>query len=282
VPNSAGFTNSGKLAVNKGSTLIINSNEGPFINLSGGTLTGGTYPVTGMLELGSAITTNAAAITLTGAPAEILNTSTGRNALADLAANTTKGVLSLESEQALTTAVNFSNAGKTTVGKSSSFTVGGSYTQTAGTTTVDGSLTAPSGVTLMKGTLLGKGTVVAAVTSSSTVTLGDSTTKAGLLTVSGAYTQKGTGVLNVAVGGTTVGSQYSQMAVSNGVSLGGTLNIKLINSFTPTIGETFTILAGSVVTGQFSKVNGSSINSGEHFEINYTPTAVTLTVVSGA
>jgi len=282
VPNATGFTNNGKLTVSKGSALIINTVGGPFNNLVGGTLTGGAYAVTGMLELGSAITTNGASVTLTGPSAEILNTSTGTNALALVGANTTKGVLSLQSGQALATTTNFSNAGKTTVGAGSSFTVGGSYTQTAGTTTVDGTLTAPTGLDIQKGTLEGKGTLAAAVTSSGTVIVGDATTKAGVLTVTGSYLQQAAGVLDVAIGGTTIGSQYSQMPVSNGVSLGGTLTVKLINSFVPTVGETFTILTGSAVTGQFSKVNGSSINSSEHFEVNYTPTAVTLTVVTGA
>jgi hypothetical protein len=282
VPNVGGFTNNGKLTVNGGSALIINSLSGPFNNLVGGTLTGGTYGLTGMLEIGSAITTNAASITLTGATAEILNTSAGTNALGSLGASTTKGVLSLQSGQALTTATNFSNGGKTTVGAGSSFTVGGSYAQTAGTTTVDGTLTAPAGLTLEKGSLLGKGTIAAAITSAGTVTVGDSATKAGLLTVTGSYSQESTGILNVAIGGTAIGSQYSQMAVSNGVSLGGgTLTIKLIGGFTPAIGDTFTIVTGSAVTGQFTKVNGTSIGSSAHFEVSYTSTAVTLTVVSG-
>jgi fibronectin-binding autotransporter adhesin len=281
IPDSNGFTNNGKLTVNKGSTLIINTVGGPFNNLVGSMLTGGTYTVTGMLVLAGAITTNAASITLMGPAAEILNTSTNKSALTDLAANTTQGVLSLQTGQALTTATSFSNAGKATVGTGSSFTVGGSYTQTAGTTTVDGTLTASTGLNVQKGTLEGKGTLAAAVTSSGTVIVGDATTKPGLLTVTGTYAQS-TGTLDVAIGGTTVGSQYSQMAVSNGVSLGGTLTIKRVNGFTPTIGEVFTILKGSAVTGQFAKVNGLSINSGEHFEVGYTSTAVTLTVMSGA
>jgi fibronectin-binding autotransporter adhesin len=281
VSNGTGFTNNGKLTVNSGSTLIINSISGPFNNLVGGTLTGGAYTATGMLEVGSAITTNAASITLTGPSAEILSTPT-TNALAALGANATTGVLSLQTGQALTTGTNFSNAGKTTVGAGSSFTVGGTFTQTAGTTTVDGTLTAPSGLNLQKGTLEGKGTLAAPVSSNATVIVGDATTKAGLLTVTGSYSQETKGILKVAIGGTAVGSQYSQMAVSNGVSLGGTLTIKLINSFTPTIGEVFTILTGSAVTGQFATVTGATINSGEHFEVGYTATGVTLTVVSVA
>jgi hypothetical protein len=235
-----------------------------------------------MLELGSGITTNAASITLTGPSAEILNTSTSKSALVALGANATTGMLSLQTGQALTTSANFSNAGKTTVGAGSSFTVGGSFTQTAGTTTVDGTLTAPTGLNLQKGTLEGKGTLASAITSNGTVVVGDSTSKSGLLTVTGSYSQGATGVLDVAISGTTVGSQYSKMAVSNGASLGGTLTIKRIASFVPAVGDVFTILTGSAVTGQFTKVNGLSISSGEHFEVGYTSTAVTLTVVSGA
>lgn len=281
VPNSGGFTNNGKLTINKGSTMIINSGQGPFSNLVAGTLTAGTYTVTGLLELAGAITTNAASITLSGPTAEILNTSTETNALSSLGANSTKGVLSLLTGQVLSTATNFSTAGKTTVGASSSFTVGGSFTQTAGTTTIDGTLTAPTGLDLQKGTLEGKGKLVAAVTSGGTLIAGDTITKAGLLTITGAYTQNATGVLDAAIGGTTVGSQYSQLAVSNGVSLGGTLTLKLINGFVPTVGDTFNIVTGTAITGTFSKVNGTSINSGEHFQMNYGPTAVTAEVVSG-
>jgi len=76
-----------------------------------------------------------------------------------------------------------------------------------------------------------------------------------------------------------VGTKYSQLASSNGVSLSGTLNIKRINSFIPAMGSTFTIVTGSVITGQFTTVNGLIINSSEKFQVNYNATSVTLTVV---
>jgi hypothetical protein len=98
----------------------------------------------------------------------------------------------------------------------------------------------------------------------------------------GSYTQNATGVLDVAIGGTTAGTHYSQLAVSHRANLNGTLNVKLINGFVPTIGATFTILFASAVTGHFATVNGLGINSAEHFDVKFTPTAVTLTVVSGA
>ena len=58
--------------------------------------------------------------------------------------------------------------------------------------------------------------------------------------------------------------------------------IKRINNFVPAIGDTFKIDTGGVVSGQFATVEGANLNSSEHFEVSYTPTAVTLTVVSGA
>jgi fibronectin-binding autotransporter adhesin len=280
VPDTVlGFTNSGKLTVNKGSTLNI---VGLFNNQPGTTLMGGTYLVTGTFGFENAnIVTNAASITLTGTTAQILNSFTNTSALANFAGNTSLGSLSLQSGQVLATATNFNNAGITTVGIGSGFSVGGSYTQTAGTTTVDGALMAPSGLTLEKGSLLGKGTIAAAVTSNASVTAGDSTSKPATLTVTGSYTQNSAGTLNIAIAGTAAGT-FGQVAVSNGVSLGGTLAIKRIKGFVPAIGNTFKIVTGSAMSGQFATVKGTSINAGEHFEVSYTPTAVTLTVVSGA
>jgi hypothetical protein len=101
-----------------------------------------------------------------------------------------------------------------------------------------------------------------------------------MFAVTGSYTQNSKGTLNISIGGTSAGT-YGQVAVSNGVSLGGTLSIKLINGFVPTIGDTFNVVTGSALTGTFSTVKGTSINSSEHFDVAYNPTAVTLTVVAG-
>jgi hypothetical protein len=88
-------------------------------------------------------------------------------------------------------------------------------------------------------------------------------------------------MLIIGFGGTTAGT-FGDLAVSNGVLLDGTLSIKLVNGFVPTVGDTFTILTGSAISGTFTTVTGTSINSSEHFEVNYTSTAITLSVVSGA
>jgi hypothetical protein len=286
--SSGSFTNTGTLHVNKGSALYVTG--GGFTNFSGSTLTAGKYMVSGTLGFdGANIVTNAAGITLTGGAAQILNDLNSANALANFATNTATGSLSLFSGKMLNTVVtsgNFTNAGKVTIGAGSGFQVSApsplvpTYTQTAGTTTVDGVLTAAGGVTIQAGKVFGKGMIASPVVSSGSVTVGDTATKAGKLSPS-TYTQKSTGSLNIQIGGLTVGTQYSQLAVASGASLNGTLNLKLINSFVPAIGNTFIILTTSARSGTFAHVNGLSINSGEHFTIAYNPTNVTLTVVSG-
>ncbi len=276
-----GFTNNGILSVFAGSTLNVN---GLFTNFTSNTLKGGIYSVMGTFEfLNASIKSNSANITLTGSAAKIVDTATGSNALKSFSINGARGIFSLQMGAAVGTATKFTNKGKVTVGTGSAFSVGSSYTQSSGTTTVDGTLTAPTALTVSGGTLQGQGTVVAAMTvSGGSVTVGDSTSKAGLLTVTGSYSQTTTtGNLNVAIGGNTVGTQYSQLAVSNGIALDGVLNIKLINGFIPTIGSTFTIMKGTAVSGTFSTVNGTSINSSEHFQVNYNSNSVTLSVLSG-
>jgi len=273
-------TNLGKFQVNPGSVLRIPS--ATFTNFAGNTLTGGTYVVGGTFAFGGAnIVTNAANLQLTSPTAQILNSFNNANAIANLSSNAKKGSLTVSGKAVVTTTPSFTNGGKTTVSANSKFTVGGTYTQTAGTTKVDGTLTAPAGFLLQGGTLFGKGTIASAVTSSASVTAGDTVKASGKLSITGSYTQQAAGGLNVQIGGTTVGGKYSQLAVSNGVSLAGTLNIALIKNFLPAIGDTFTIVTSSARTGQFATVNGLSINSGEHFQITYAANAVQLQVVSG-
>jgi hypothetical protein len=85
---------------------------------------------------------------------------------------------------------------------------------------------------------------------------------AGVLTLSHNYSQLGTGVLDVQIGGTEAGAEYSRLSVTGPVVLNGTLNIALIGGFSPQLSQSFTILhSPSGVTCTFSTVNGESIDS---------------------
>jgi len=232
------------------------------------------------------ITTNAAALTLTGTSAKILDGT--NNALAGFNNNT--GTFTLASSATLTTAAsNFTNSGTVGVSNGTTLTVGGtsnSYNQSAGTTAVDGTLVGngTAGISVTGGKILGAGTLKANVSiggggTTPTINIGDAG-KAGLLKITGTYSQLSTGAMNVSIGGTTVGTQYSQLQVTGAASLGGTLSAALVNAFTPAVGQTFTALKAASVTGTFSN-STIAINSAEHFVVTYTSTSVVLTVASG-
>lgn len=285
---SGSFTNNGTLKVKNGSTLYIQG--AGFTNFSGGnTLTGGMYLVSGTFEFdGASIENNAASITLIGNTAGIIS-QLGANALANFAANAKVGSFSLTSGALLSATVasgNFTNAGTLTISAKSNLQISApspkvaAYIQTGGTTTVDGTLHATGGATIEAGKLYGKGTISTYLVSSGSVTAGDSATKPGVLS-SSTYSQSSTGSLNIALGGLTAGTQYGHLAVSNGASLGGTLNVTLINGFVPAVGDAFSILTGSAISGKFSTVHLPSL-AGAHFAIAYNSSSVTLTVVSGS
>jgi hypothetical protein len=277
------LTDNGKVTVNSGSTLTVTGSLTNF-NSSTKTLTGGTYTVGGTLEFtGANIVTNAANLTITGTTAKILNGTT--NGLANFANNT--GTFAVTGNGTFTTgAAAFTDSGAVTLAMGSIMTVGGgdSYTQSAGTTTVDGMLSA-SAINVTGGKILGAGKLNSSVTvggggTAPTISAGD-IGKAGLLAITGSYTQLSTATMNAFIGGTTVGTQYSQLQVGSTASLAGTLTVTLASGFTPAIGATFTVLKAGTVTGTFSN-STIAINGTEHFAVSYTSTGVVLTVVSGA
>ncbi len=259
--------------VGQGSTIAI---TGSFTNFSGSTLNGGFYKLTGgKLQFnGANIVTNGADIFLNGTSSAIVDEN-NNDGLRNFAATTRKGTLVLKNGKSITTPGAYSNDGRLTLSKGTTFTSSGPYTQTNGITKVDGILNGLSGVTIQAGRVFGVGVIQGVVTSGGSITPGASN-NGGTLSVKGTYTQNSLGSLNIFINASTSG----QLAVANGVSLAGRLTIKLVKTVPP-IGSTYTILTGSAITGQFSPVNGLSINSNEHFEIAYNPSNVTLTVVSG-
>jgi hypothetical protein len=294
---------------------------GPFANFNSNTatLTGGIYNIAGTFQFDNAnIVSNAANIILAGQIVNQNNVNGLANFATNSSSG--RFTLLPQNFGQFRTAGTFTNQGQLSIAKGSQFIVGGTgnYEQAGGKTTVDGMLAVPTGslVDATAGTLAGDGTFSGNVSvgnasgagpvsgkspytltdtrrvptkvrasqpagAVATFIIGDSLSQAGLVSVTNDYTQLLTGVLDVQIGGTAAGSQYSQLNVTSTVSLGGTLNIKRIKGFVPNIGDTFTILTGSAVSGQFATVNGRSINSSEHFQVNYGATSVMLQVVQG-
>jgi hypothetical protein len=283
--SSAGFQNDGTLQVSKADTLIITGATNSFLNFdsSTGTLTGGTYLVTGTLQFDNAnIVTNAASITLSGTTSSIEDQH-GNDALANFATNASAGTFILGSDRNFTTFGAFSNAGKLTISTGSTFTVGGanSFTQTAGTTIVSGSVAvaSPGGANVSGGAVFGTGRITGNIDlTGGLLSPGAASKKAGELTVSGAYTQSGAGAFDADLGGTTAGTQYDVLDITSTATLGGVLNVDLISGFKPTVGETFDIMDYSSETGTFTTLNLPKLTGGDTWSISYNPTDVVLTV----
>ena len=77
---------------------------------------------------------------------------------------------------------------------------------------------------------------------------------AGTLTVTSPITVTNTGTIGLRLGGTGVG-QFDRLATSQ-VTLGGTLDVSLLNGFTPSNIDTFNVLGYSARVGAFNTLTG--------------------------
>ncbi len=97
-----------------------------------------------------------------------------------------------------------------------------------------------------------------------------SSTGAGALDVNGIYTQTVEGTLTVVINGTTVGTQYSRLAVTGRAFLDGRLVIQKGAGYTLETNTTFTIVTTGGRNGNFQLVDGKQIDSTHSFDPDYT------------
>jgi hypothetical protein len=98
------------------------------------------------------------------------------------------------------------------------------------------------------------------------------------LTVRGALTLGATSAVTIEIGGNATG-QFSQIMVTGGATLAGTLNLVRVNGYTPNVGDSFPILStNSTRTGQFALVNGTDAGNGHTFAVNDNAGGVALVV----
>jgi hypothetical protein len=88
------------------------------------------------------------------------------------------------------------------------------------------------------------------------------------LTLPGSFGNAGTVVYRL--GGTATG-EFDRIAAP-AVTLGGTLDVRLINGFTPASGQQFNVITFGTRTGQFTTL----IGNGENYDVTYGTSAVTL------
>jgi hypothetical protein len=93
----------------------------------------------------------------------------------------------------------------------------------------------------------------------------------GTLTLTGpSFTN--TGTLALRLGGLTPGSQFDRLVISGTATLGGTLNVNLLNGFAPAVGDMFDVLTYGSRVGEFATIEGN----GQTYAPTYGPSKLTL------
>ncbi len=265
------FANTGTITVGAGRVWTV---TGGTLDLSAGTVSGaGLLSVSGGTVLSFSTTTVTTPLTLSGIsiPAGItipsgqtltlLNGSiddpvtigTGgtlliggtvalNGALTPLVGSTLRVQGGLSSTGALAVANGFTNNGAVELTSIN----GGFSTQLSVTT---GTLTNAAGgiITSLTGTG-GTRTIQAQLDNQGTLTLFP--LAAGRLVITGSLTTSG--IVDIELGGTSQGSSYDHLQVSGAATLGGTLNLSLINAFVPSPATAFTVLTSGALTGTFT------------------------------
>ena len=146
----------------------------------------------------------------------------------------------------------------------------GGFTQSAGTTALaGGNLSSPFAIGINGGLLKGNGTIAAPVNNAGTVASG---TSPGTLTITGLYTQTSAGTLAMEIGGTTPGTQYDQLVLSQTPVLDGAMNVTLFGGFTPSEGQTFDLVTWpSAPASTFATESFPTWAPSSTFESSYTP-----------
>lgn len=153
------------------------------------------------------------------------------------------------------------NSGNLTVPNSSTLNLPQGYVNLGGAKTIAGGTIIVGDTTdLEGGTLDGTGSIdgsggindKGANIEAGSETPGSGT---GILSLNVPLTQGAGAAITALISGTKAGKQYDQINSTSSITLGGTLNLKFGNGFTPTPSDSFDILNFSSVTGKFSTVN---------------------------
>ncbi len=94
-------------------------------------------------------------------------------------------------------------------------------------------------------------------------------TSPGTLNITGNFSQDSIGAVNSEIGGLIGGTEFDQLEITDNLYLDGNLNITLINSFMPSIGDSFNIISYSSLDGEFETIIGLDIMDRRFFTVNY-------------
>jgi len=236
------------------------------------TLTNEDNVISGSGELGDNVTgiVNRGEIRSEGAVALIIDP---RDALGF--SNETSGVLTAIDDGGIVIgAGNFSNAGDVLFASGSSLARVGDYVQTSGETIVDGLLDVSGVIDIQGGLFGGGGTIMGDVVNGGAINPGNSP---GILHLFDDYQQTGGGILIIEIGGTPSSGAFDQLLIDGDATLAGTLDVRLVDGFLPTVGELFPFLTAASITGGF---DDAIVMDGANFALEITGGNAVLQITS--
>ncbi|WP_199291004.1 Ig-like domain-containing protein, partial [Anabaena sp. FACHB-1250] len=145
-----------------------------------------------------------------------------------------------------------------------------------------GTVTFSNALNINGGSIEGNGSINIGVTNSGLLNPRYvSNTEFGRLTINGDYTETNSASINIQLGGSTAGTNFDQVDINGNATFDGTLNVSLLNNFTPTLGSTFDVLTYDSLSF-LSNLNftGLDINSTLQFVPQWFNNKLTLKVVN--
>ena len=312
---SGGGVNSGIFNITSGKTLEIDNSVYTFtnaakINGSGKFLiSGGTLKADGNLTLAALasnwiggtfesanIITNSGYLTISGYYDKYLNTQLNNTGTIEFQ---TGDIVDYDDDTIIGTLNNFGIFKKTTTNTATidvafnntgtveanlgTLNFSNSYTHNnANLVLKGGTVTFSNALNINGGSIEGNGSINIGVTNSGLLNPRYvSNTEFGRLTINGNYAETNSASINIQLGGSTAGTNFDQVDINGIATFDGTLNIGLLNNFTPTLGSTFDVLTYDSLSF-LSNLNftGLDINSTLQFLPQWFNNKLTLKVVN--
>ncbi len=229
----------------------------------------------GKIKLPGDVTNNQATILIDGNAAQLQDTASATNGLANLTAN--GGSLTIRNGKTLAVGT-LAQSGTVVVGTGSTLQMP-TFNQGAGSTSLtatDALLKATGAANVTGGTLKGIGTVQTGTAGLSVNTAGrlePGLSGPGTLSVTGKVTLGTGSTLGVDVNGTGTG-QADKVVATGAAAIGGKIDIA--SGYTPTLGDTAEIVTGSSRTGTFTSASGADLAGDISWGATYGATNVVL------
>ncbi len=109
-----------------------------------------------------------------------------------------------------------------------------------------------------------------------TLAPGSASSAIGATAVYGNYTQSSAAALAIQIAGNSQGSGNDQVNITGTASLAGTLNLSIVNGFTPAVGQNYILATYASHTGSFSFVSPPVLPQNVAFQLDYTSNPLQL------